>query len=276
MGAKYTTNATTGYNSSPPADDGSQVAANLVKWETHKTKLADPVKTLADDINTDLVAAFDYSVRQITASDNTVAGDHMRCVEIASTVTTAVTVSLGDAATMTSVYRVFIKNSSAISQTIGRVTSGDTIDGSAANLTIPAGAGIILQTNAAANGYLVNARSGTYSESSFTATLTGCTTAPTGTVKYTKNGNVVTLDVPAFTATSNATTKSLTGAPAAVRPAAQKIFTGIGRDNGGAYSGVEIVVETTGVINFYYNFENAWTGSGGFGVRQFSITYTLA
>lgn len=110
----------------------------------------------------------------------------------------------------------------------------------------------------------------------FTATLTGCTTAPTGSVKYSKVGNVIVMDVPAFTATSNATTKSLTGAPVAVRPAAQKIFVGVGRDNGGAYSAVEIVLETTGVINFYYNFENAWTGSGGFGVRQFSLSYTLA
>jgi hypothetical protein len=116
----------------------------------------------------------------------------------------------------------------------------------------------------------------TYSESTFTATLTGCTTAPTGTVKYSKIGNIVTMDVPAFAATSNTTAKSLTGAPVAVRPAAQKIFVGVGRDNGGAYAGVEIVLETTGVINLYYNFENAWTGSGSFGVRQFSLSYTLA
>ena len=154
MGAKYTTNSASGYNSSPPPDDGSQVAANLVTWATHKTKLADPVKTLADDINTDLVAAFDYSVRQITASDNTVAGDHMRVVEIAPTVTPAITVSLGDAATMTNVYRVFVKNSSAINQTVGRVTGGDTIDGVAGNVTLIPGEGRAFQTNAAATGYL--------------------------------------------------------------------------------------------------------------------------
>lgn len=154
MGAKYTTIAASGYNASPPSDDGAQNAANLVTWAKHKTKLGDPIKTLAEAINTALVSAFDYTVRQITSSDSTVAGDHMRCVEIASTVTTAVTVSLGDCATMTSTYRVFIKNSSAISQTIGRVTVGDTIDGAASNLTIPAGSGVMLQANAAANGYL--------------------------------------------------------------------------------------------------------------------------
>jgi len=48
MGAKYTTQAATGYNSSPPADDGSQTASNLITWAGIKTKLADPVKTLSD------------------------------------------------------------------------------------------------------------------------------------------------------------------------------------------------------------------------------------
>lgn len=171
MGGKYVSISSSGYNSSPPSDDGSQTAANLVKWSTHKTKLTDPIKTLADAINTSLVSAFDYSVRQITSSDNTVAGDHMRCVEIASTVTTAVTVSLGDAATMTNVYRVYIKNSSSINQTIGRVTGGDTIDGTAANITIPPGAGIIAQTNSAANGYLVVARTGPFLDTN--ALITG-------------------------------------------------------------------------------------------------------
>src|SRR3990167_3374733 len=54
----YTTQAISGYNSSPPADDGSQVAANQGTWSGVKTKLGDPVKTLAEDINTQLVPAF--------------------------------------------------------------------------------------------------------------------------------------------------------------------------------------------------------------------------
>lgn len=156
MGAKYSTTAITGFNSSPPSDDGSQTAANLVTWAGIKTKLADPVKTTVESINSKLVSAFDYSVRQITTSDNTVAGDHMRCVEIAPNVSTAVVVSLGDATTMTSVYRVFIKNNSPLNQTVGRVTSSDTIDAVAGNVTLSPGAGAVFQTNAAATGYLIN------------------------------------------------------------------------------------------------------------------------
>jgi hypothetical protein len=155
MGAKYTTNASSGYNSSPPADDGSQVASNLVKWSTQKTKLTDPLKTFIEEVNTDLVAAFDYAVRQISTSDSLVAGDHMRAVEIAPTATTGVTVTLADAATMTNIYRVFIKNSSPHQQTIARATGGDTIDGTAANITIPSKAAYCFTTNNAASGYLI-------------------------------------------------------------------------------------------------------------------------
>lgn len=191
MGAKYASKSATGYNSSPPADDGSQTAANLVKWSTIKTKLADPGKTLADDINTALVAAFDYSVRSITSSDNTVAGDHMRMVEIASTVTTAVTVSLGDAATMTTAYRTYIKNSSAISQTVGRVTVGDTIDGVAANVTLAAGTGALFEVNAAGNGYTsigLKVSSSSALASSTTTVNVSAATAPTAGQVLTATG----------------------------------------------------------------------------------------
>lgn len=162
MGSKYTTQAASGYNSSPPADDGSQVASNLVKWSTHKTKLADPIKTLADSINSALVTALDYSVRQITASDSVAASDHMKTVEIASTVTTAVTVTLGDAATLTNNFIVRIRNSTAINQTVGRATGGDTIDGSASNVTLPPGATVVYGTNTGANGFLTLARTGPF------------------------------------------------------------------------------------------------------------------
>jgi len=79
----------------------------------------------------------------------------MRTVEIAPTVTTAVTVTLADAATMTNIYRVYIKNSSALEQTIARATGGDTIDGVAASIKIQAKSGIVLTTNNAASGYLI-------------------------------------------------------------------------------------------------------------------------
>jgi hypothetical protein len=53
----FTSVSITGYNSSPPPDDGSQTSANKVEWAKHKTKLADPLKTLAEGINTNAIAA---------------------------------------------------------------------------------------------------------------------------------------------------------------------------------------------------------------------------
>ncbi len=172
MGAKYSTQAASGYNSSPPPDDGSQSASNQITWAAQKTKLADPVKNLADNINTALVATFDYSVRQISSSDSTVASDHMRTVEIAPTATIAVTVSLGDAATMTNVYRVFVKNSSSLNQTVGRLTVGDTIDGTAANIKIAPGQGILFGVINAATGYVILSKTTPYCHGSDVASAT--------------------------------------------------------------------------------------------------------
>lgn len=160
MGAKYTTQSTSGYNASPPPDDGSQSASNLVAWSTHKTKLTDPLKTFGEGINTALVAALNTSVRQIASADSSVAGDHLRTIEIAPTVSNTITVSLGDASTMTTTYLVAVRNSSTISQIISRVTAGDKIDGVAGNITIPSKSTIYFTTNSVPDGYLSLSRFG--------------------------------------------------------------------------------------------------------------------
>lgn len=54
----YTKPALSGYNSSPPPDDGSLVSANEIKWVTHKTKLTDPLKTYIDGVNNNVDTAF--------------------------------------------------------------------------------------------------------------------------------------------------------------------------------------------------------------------------
>jgi hypothetical protein len=53
----YTSVSILGYNSSPPPDDGSQTSANKVEWAKHKNKIGDPIKTLAESINTNALAA---------------------------------------------------------------------------------------------------------------------------------------------------------------------------------------------------------------------------
>ena len=164
MGTKYGSGVTiSGYNSSPPSDDASQTSANQVKWSTIKTKLPDPLKTAIESINSSLVSFTDFGSRQITSSDTTVAGDHMKTIEIGPLVSTSITVSLGDAATMAAGYIVTVKNSSPNSQTIGRATAGDKVDGVAANITLPSKAALTFRVaNTASEGYLTIAQFGLF------------------------------------------------------------------------------------------------------------------
>ena len=64
----------------------------------------------------------------------------------------------------------------------------------------------------------------TYETGSFTGTLTGCTTSPTATVNWSRNGNAVTLEIPALSATSNSVALTITGLPASLTPARAQTF----------------------------------------------------
>ena len=177
MGTKYSSVSVSGYNSSPPADDGSSTSANQVKWSTIKTKLPDPLKTALESINGNLATFANFGSRQVTASDTTLASDHMKTIEIASTVSASVTISLGDATTMADGYIVTIKNSSTITQTVGRATVGDTIDGAASNFSLPSGAAVTFK--ALSTNYQVTSDYKAASSVS-TWTVTGTLTGPTG------------------------------------------------------------------------------------------------
>lgn len=109
----------------------------------------------------------------------------------------------------------------------------------------------------------------------FTGTLTGCSTAPTQLITGTRNDKQITIDLPSgFTATSNATTKTITGMPTSLRPASGKVFTGIGVDNGGTAAAIRIDVGTDGVITLYKDVAaGSWTNSGTFTVQPFALTY---
>jgi len=115
-----------------------------------------------------------------------------------------------------------------------------------------------------------------YEEATFTATATGMTTAPTGTVSFTRVGNVVTLNLPAISGTSNATTFTLTGGPTSMRPATQKAVMVRVQDNSGAISFALATIETTGVITLYKDAAGtAFTGTGTKAVAAISLSYTI-
>ena len=109
----------------------------------------------------------------------------------------------------------------------------------------------------------------------FTGTLTGCATSPTGSLRYETAHNVVTIQIPAFSATSNTTAMTITGMPATLFPARQQIITVAVTDSGTTALGT-VTVETTGVLTFAADITGAaFTASGTKGVPAATITYNL-
>lgn len=128
---------------------------------------------------------------------------------------------------------------------------------------------------------------------SFTVTATGMSTTVTGTAYYKMSGGVVVLTYPFLTGTSNATTFTLTGLPAAIRPASglpnQMVATSAVTDDNVSYPGALCFQPNSGTVligkqqsfSGGYNF-TAWTASGtkslGDGVdfvKAFSVTYRV-
>lgn len=110
-------------------------------------------------------------------------------------------------------------------------------------------------------------------QGTFTGSLTGCTTSPTGTLKYSINGDLVTLEVPTLTATSNATTCTITGVPAEISPNNDQTVFGITTDNG--VDGVaKIQIQASGVIALSKGATlGGFAASGTKGIGSSTFTY---
>ena len=111
---------------------------------------------------------------------------------------------------------------------------------------------------------------------SFTGTATGMTTSPTGSIKYSVSNSVVTLNIPDILGTSNATTFTVTGMPAEIRPRETTQWMPIRITDNGVI-GVGIVrINTSGDLDFKVNVGGGtFTGSGSKGVNGSVITFSL-
>lgn len=128
MGSAYSSQSASGYNSSPPPDDGTTVAANKITWAKIKSAITDPVKTLADAVNSALRTALNVTPSTTSGSYTTVAGDHLTTIEA----TGSITISLGDAATMIAQsmgYTVTVYNKGTGTVTLGLITATDKLNG---------------------------------------------------------------------------------------------------------------------------------------------------
>ena len=127
----------------------------------------------------------------------------------------------------------------------------------------------------------------TYEQGTYTGTVTGGTTAPTVTVRYSRAGGVVTLQVPTVSVTSNAVTFTLTGAPAGIRPTSTAdIASAVWamEDNGTAVAGGSVLIDTSGTLTFFKPaavVSNTWTNAGTKAIGNpavsmgISFTYSL-
>lgn len=124
------------------------------------------------------------------------------------------------------------------------------------------------------------------SSGTYTGTLTGCATAPTDLISYSKVGNIVVINIPVgagLIAVSNANTFTITGAPAAIRPAATTGFITVGGDisnNGGDDNATmhQVTMGSTGTLVFYRaGSPVGWTATGtkGIGLLGCSFAYSL-
>jgi len=105
---------------------------------------------------------------------------------------------------------------------------------------------------------------------SFTATLVGCTTSPTLTMQYRKQGNFVMLFVlTGITGISNSTSFSFTGLPTAIRPPSFSTISGFwgATNNGvsGQFAGAQFQ-NSTGVSLYWNGNVIGWTASGNKGI----------
>lgn len=124
----------------------------------------------------------------------------------------------------------------------------------------------------------------TYETGSFTGTLTGCGTSPTGSFQWSRNGNIVTIYLAsALTASSTSGNMSITGMSAAITPAASQTARTYVTDNGtvkGArctISGTTLTFDLEQIVSSQIVPTAAsFTGSGVKGVSAgFSISFAL-
>ncbi|HEU5137564.1 MAG TPA: right-handed parallel beta-helix repeat-containing protein [Steroidobacteraceae bacterium] len=110
-------------------------------------------------------------------------------------------------------------------------------------------------------------------EGSFTATLTGCSSQPTGSIGYSRSGDgTVTLQMPAITGKSNSTAATITGMPAYLRPASPQTVFAVNHDDGTEKISRDII-STSGVITLHNALSASFSRSGTKGCGSCTVTY---
>jgi hypothetical protein len=114
-----------------------------------------------------------------------------------------------------------------------------------------------------------------FKSGSFTATLTGYATPPTGTVDYDVSCNLVVLRFPSISGTSNSTSLAMTGLPSILYPVQQHTALIRVTDDGTTMVGL-ISINANGTVTFNSSAAaGTFTNTGTKGIAQTTITYSL-
>ena len=258
MSSPYTSQAISGYNANPPSDDAAETSANTVKWATHKGKLADPIKTLSEAVNTELVAAFGkiFGADFDTKSDDyaVLAADQGQFLVMD---TAAKTFTLPAVGSVNANFALAFLNTSTGVVTIDG-NSSETING-ATTITLLAGDFIIVTSDGATWIAIgdINNSSGT-----FVPTFTGFSADPgSPNIDWQVRNGVVTVQMRFTTGTSDATGFGISNWPAAIQPSvALEFLLGGLQDNGANLTGPGALAINGANATFYSDAAQAgWT-----------------
>ena len=260
MSNPYSNVTITGYNSSPPPDDGTQIATNQLKWSNTIDKVGGPLKTAIESINTNTLNAFASvfgSTVTVKSADYTVLTSDQGALLVMDTA--AQTFTLPAAADAGDNFVLAFANRSGGLMTIDG-NSSETINGST-TLILPDNYDAILFCNgslwyAMVTGYKVRG--------SFTPTFSGFSSSPSGTTIYRLDGGTVTMRMGFNVGTSNSADFSVTNVPAVIRPQnAQIIPCPMLEDNGSQVTGQgHCIVNSDGTIDFAAPGNDPTVGGG--------------
>lgn len=262
---------------------GTEIGAELDAIATMSTTKADksmteallledgtvsaPALAFVSDTNTGLYssAADELSIATAGTLRGTIGTTGTWTIPAATNTTLAVS-------NVASKYAIVASAAAGVSASVGIVGNGGASgtddfllqqnSGGAAQLTNRANANLTLGTNATTYmqmtaGGVISLWEGTYNggtaammqgatmeSGTYTGTLTGCTTGPTGNMQWVRSGNLVTITVPSLTATSNANTCTITGSlPANLQPATSQYLACLAR-----FSNNSTTVTSVGVL----------------------------
>jgi hypothetical protein len=135
--SRYTSQTVSGYNASPPPDDGSASADNEITWAKHKSKIGDPLLALAQGINSAVanMAATSY-LRTVVAK---AANYNIGAADIGTLFTSsaAITANLPAASTASDGFAVAFANTSTTNTLTIDADGSETIDGAATLSVLP-------------------------------------------------------------------------------------------------------------------------------------------